>query len=220
MPNKPYAPVSIADLRNSRIRRRAPPIVQGTGDSLAQALDTPSAPIGDASSGGALSTFLEAQDSASRERDVATTALIARILLFLPWCIAVGGCIVLLPSQLDLVAFQSGYLSGPAGTGIRRFAYWADSAMQHVFIFLSFVLSFAWWCCGGMRAVAVVALMVAAGLAYAWSDFRVDETIPLGVDDRQTMFKLMVNGLSVREGDIVELGGGKVVVKFDEDIVD
>jgi hypothetical protein len=57
--------------------------------------------------------------------------------------------------------------------------------MQHVWIFLGFLVSM-WWThptIGWMLVGGVVAQTV-----NAWQDFEVDRSIPLGEDDRQTMY--------------------------------
>lgn len=109
--------------------------------------------------------------------------LILRVLFFLPWCIAVGGTIVMYPRYLEHVAFGFGYIKSPKG--IRRFAHWADTGIQHVWIFFGFLASI-WWIypiLGWMLIGGVV-----AQTANAWQDFEVDRSIPLGEDDRQTIY--------------------------------
>ena len=49
--------------------------------------------------------------------------LAAKVVCFLPWCIAVGATLSLAPQYLELVTFQTGYV--PSIRGVRRFAYWA-----------------------------------------------------------------------------------------------
>jgi hypothetical protein len=107
-----------------------------------------------------------------------------RIVFFLPWCVAVGGTIVTCPNHLELIAFGPGYLNSPP-KGIHRFAHWADTGMHHVWIFLGFLASI-WWIyptLGWMLIGGVV-----AQTANAWHDFEVDRSVPLGEDDRQTMY--------------------------------
>ncbi|KAF9459384.1 hypothetical protein BDZ94DRAFT_1324806 [Collybia nuda] len=108
---------------------------------------------------------------------------IMRVVIFLPWCVAVGGVILLCPKYLDLVAFGPGYVETPRG--IRRLAYWADSGMQHVGIFLAFLATIAWLL--PMFGIILASGMVAQ-FVYAWYDFVVDPNVPLGADDRQTMY--------------------------------
>jgi hypothetical protein len=106
-----------------------------------------------------------------------------RIVIFLPWCVAVGGAILFSPKHLDLVAFGPGYIKTPRG--IHRFAHWADSGMQHIGIFLGFLASVGW-------VFPTFGLLLFGGLAaqflYAWQDFVADPNVPLGADDRQTMY--------------------------------
>jgi hypothetical protein len=109
--------------------------------------------------------------------------VLLRIVFFLPWCVAVGGTIIMYPQHLEFIAFKPGYINSPKG--IHRFAHWADTGMHHVWIFLGFLASI-WWIyptLGWMLIGGVVAQM-----ANAWHDFVVDRTVPLGEDDRQTMY--------------------------------
>ena len=114
---------------------------------------------------------------------VDTLLLLLRIFLFLPWCAVVGGTIVVCPKYLELVAFGPGYLKSPKG--IHRFAHWAETGMQHVWIFMGFLAS-VWWLYPTLGCVLIGG--VVAQTANAWQDFKVDRTIPLGEDDKQTMF--------------------------------
>jgi hypothetical protein len=106
-----------------------------------------------------------------------------RVLFFLPWCIGVGGSIVLCPSELDTITFQTGYLEPLFG--IYRFAHWADHTFEHIVIFATFLGFIAWFspALGVMLGCAVVALAV-----NAWSDFELDPSVPLGGDDRQSVY--------------------------------
>lgn len=109
----------------------------------------------------------------------------SRIVCFLPWCVAVGGIIVLSPSHLDTVASVLGYTKPVKG--IYRFAHWSECAMHHVVIFLGVVASIAWW--SHAAGILLVAGLLAQSFL-AWGDFVVDRTIPLGDDDRQTIYLL------------------------------
>lgn len=108
---------------------------------------------------------------------------ILRTVLFLPWCIAVGGSIVLFPKGLDMITFRSGYLEPLSG--IYRFAHWVDHAFEHVMIFVAFTGFIFWWspAVGFVVGCAVVAIGV-----HAWYDFRLDPSVPLGEDDRQSVY--------------------------------
>lgn len=108
---------------------------------------------------------------------------ILRMLLFLPWCIAVGGSIILFPNGLDIITFRSGFLDPLSG--IYRFAHWVDHAFEHIIIFVSFAglvcwLNPAFGCVAGCAMGAMV--------FNAWHDFRLDPTVPLGEDDRQSVY--------------------------------
>jgi hypothetical protein len=137
-------------------------------------------------------------------------SLILRIVLFIPWCVSVGGCILLSPSSLDLVAFKTGILASLQG--IHRFAHWADVAVQHVAIFLAFIFALGWW---NKAFGLAVALAVFAGVVNAWWDFKVDLAIPLGECDRQSL-GLLLWGKGIDEEGICVRGskGEKVVVRF------
>ncbi|KAG2143727.1 hypothetical protein DEU56DRAFT_900269 [Suillus clintonianus] len=67
---------------------------------------------------------------------------ILRVVLFVPWCAAVGGALLLFPQKLEAVVFRPGYLE--SSQGIRHFAYWAECAFHHAVIFLAFVVVLAW----------------------------------------------------------------------------
>ncbi|OBZ73959.1 hypothetical protein A0H81_06090 [Grifola frondosa] len=104
---------------------------------------------------------------------------LVRLLFFLPWCAAVGGAILLAPAHLELVTFAPGYIRSPRG--VRRLAHWADCALHHVGIFLACAVVLAWYC-------PLAAAPVLARCVYAWQDFRPDAKVPLGEDDRQSLW--------------------------------
>ncbi|TFY56621.1 hypothetical protein EVJ58_g7527 [Rhodofomes roseus] len=106
-----------------------------------------------------------------------------KVLFFLPWCIAVGGAILLSPQHLNLVAFKTGYVSHERGP--HRFGYWAECAHQHVVIFLAVLAVGAWW---NLRYGTWVVAAMLARCVYVWHDFHVDLTVPLGEDDRQSLY--------------------------------
>lgn len=109
--------------------------------------------------------------------------LVLRVVLFLPWCVIVGGTIVMYPQHLEFIAFGPGYVKSPKG--IHRFAHWADTGMQHVWIFMGFLAS-VWWIYPNLGLMVIGG--VVAQTVNAWQDFQVDRSIPLGEDDRQTMY--------------------------------
>lgn len=87
--------------------------------------------------------------------------------------------------MLELVAFGPGYLNLPNGQ--RRLAHWAEFASYHVGAFLlalgiGIVYSRSW----EVAMIVLVALVFA--LARAWLTFHVDRSIPLGEDNRQTLY--------------------------------
>ncbi len=110
-----------------------------------------------------------------------------KILLFLPWCALVGATILLSPRHLEYAAFFPGYTASPQG--IRRFAHWADVAFPHVMIFFAFIV-----CIGTQHfslGVALAALTVGQSII-AWHDFSYDSEIPIGDDDRQSLYLIAV----------------------------
>ncbi len=82
-----------------------------------------------------------------------------RLLLFMPWCIAVGATITLFPAHIDRVVFSTGYIPGPAPRGVHRFGFWADTARDYACIFGFALLS--------LFAVSAPAAWVACALALA-----------------------------------------------------
>jgi hypothetical protein len=140
--------------------------------------------------------------------------LLLRIVFFVPWCVAVGGMIVMYPRHLDLVAFSpvAGYITPPP-TGIRRFTHWSETAMQHVWIFLGFLASVVW-------LYPVLGWMLVGGVAAqslnAWWDFRVDRSVELGEDDRQTVYLVLREyGCPDELMEIGRKGSGYVVWRLD-----
>ncbi|KAF8890894.1 hypothetical protein BD779DRAFT_1515142 [Infundibulicybe gibba] len=109
--------------------------------------------------------------------------LVLRIALFLPWCAAVGGAILLFPDHLELVTFGLQYTTSPKG--IHRFAYWADCAVQHIVIFLASIAAIGW---ASLPLGSLVFGGVLARSMFSWGMFEVDAKIPLGDDDRQSIY--------------------------------
>ncbi|KIJ10451.1 hypothetical protein PAXINDRAFT_16536 [Paxillus involutus ATCC 200175] len=101
---------------------------------------------------------------------------VIRILLFIPWCAAVGGALLLSPNHVELVAFRTGYLPSPKG--LRRFARWADCAYPHVMVFFACVVVVLW----------------------------VDRSIPLGEDDQQSLYLVIMDLASVPDAVIAASG--------------
>ncbi|KAF9219860.1 hypothetical protein BS17DRAFT_369871 [Gyrodon lividus] len=127
-------------------------------------------------------------------------AHLLRILLFVPWCAAVGGTLLLFPNHVELVAFRSGYLPSPKG--LRRFAHWAECAHQHIMIFLACVALVLWY----DRALGLsFTCVLVSRFVYVWSCFRVDRKIALGEDDQQSLY-LVVMDLAFAEDSITVTG--------------
>ncbi|KAH7927003.1 hypothetical protein BV22DRAFT_308914 [Leucogyrophana mollusca] len=140
---------------------------------------------------------------------------VLRILFFLPWCAAVGGALLLFPAHLDLVAFAPGYLLR-SPRGIRRFSHWADCALQHVMIFLA--LTTVLVCYDKTVGVSLGGALVSR-FVYVWNDFRVDRNIPLGEDDRQTLFLVATDRAFVGDEIVVRDQSG-VAVRVKESSMD
>ena len=123
--------------------------------------------------------------------------LVILIVCFLPWCIAVGGALVLFPDHLEYLAFQTGYVTLPAG--IRRFSHWAEYGMQHIVIFSAFLGLFVF-------VFRTTGFLLIGGLlaqfCHVWNRFSLDRTVPLGTDDLQTIYLLAtthwLNGTSLK----------------------
>lgn len=116
---------------------------------------------------------------------ISTLVLAAKIICFLPWCITVGAALLLSPHHLDLIAFQTGYL--PHVQGVPRFAHWANCGLQHVAIF--FAAIFAVGYCNTAVGLALVAFFLVR-FVYVWQNFEFDQSIPLGEDDRQSLYRV------------------------------
>jgi len=111
-----------------------------------------------------------------------------RILLFFPWCIAVGGAIILSPQNLSSVAFAPSvnYISRPP-TPIEAFAHWADYGMQHITIFGGFIFTILWTF---PNAGTLLLGALFAQFCWAWHDFLPEKTTALGEDERQMIYHL------------------------------
>ncbi len=64
---------------------------------------------------------------------LALLSLVARVILFLPWCIAVGAAIALYPRALSALVRM---YAGPPRTPLHRLAHHAHTARAHLGIFL------------------------------------------------------------------------------------
>ncbi|KIK91738.1 hypothetical protein PAXRUDRAFT_615895 [Paxillus rubicundulus Ve08.2h10] len=115
-----------------------------------------------------------------------------RILLFVPWCAAVGGALLLFPNHVELVAFRTGYLPSPKG--LRRFAHWANCAYPHVMIFLACIVLVLWY--DRVLGLSLTCALVSR-FVYVWNCFRVDRDIPLGEDDQQSLYLVVMDLASV-----------------------
>ena len=101
------------------------------------------------------------------------------------WTFAVGGCMLLSPTtHLDAIAFGSGFVPPPP-SDIARFGYWAENAIPHLCTFFAGLSFLIWWRLDlGFSVLAIVLCL----FWRAWSNFELDKGIPLGADDRQTIY--------------------------------
>lgn len=134
-----------------------------------------------------------------------------RLILFLPWCVAVGGAILLSPDRLETIAFTPGYMASERGT--RRFRYWAHCAGPHICIFLAFLAVTFWW---NAFAGTMIAGAVAAKAVYVWGDFQFDPSIQLGHDDKQSVY-LAVFKAYMEEGFVLHVDDDSITMGEQED---
>ncbi|THH26484.1 hypothetical protein EUX98_g7706 [Antrodiella citrinella] len=135
----------------------------------------------------------------------------ARAALFIPWCILVGGAIVLSPKHLSrFVAITPGTSPHPSShaitptlpsSGPRRFAYWAECAYYHVAIFLGCIGCVLWFCfrmTNGSSAVGTcVFASVLARWMYVWKSglglgqVALKKRIQLGENDEESVWLVL-----------------------------
>jgi hypothetical protein len=141
-----------------------------------------------------------------------TLVRVLRISLFVPWCAAVGGALLLFPSYVELVAFRPGYLESPKG--IRRFAHWAECGQQHVMIFLACLVAVLWY---NLALGLSLTTIVVSRFVFVWHAFKVDGSIQLGEDDQQSLY-LVIMGLASTKGSFSVNGprGGHTVMKTND----
>lgn len=128
------------------------------------------------------------------------------------WTFAVGGCIFLSPTtHLDTITFSSGFVLPPP-SDIARFGYWAENAIPHMCTFLAGLCFVIWWRLDIGFSILVIVLYL---FWRAWSHFELDKDVPLGGDDRQTIYLVSMmhtlgDGYRFRTGDgsFVDLPSG------------
>ncbi|TCD69288.1 hypothetical protein EIP91_008223 [Steccherinum ochraceum] len=149
----------------------------------------------------------------------------ARVALFVPWCILVGGLILFHPAALPrLVASPGTSTRRPShaltpvlpAPGPRRFAYWAECAFHHVAIFLGCVIS-ALWVTSGIRPTTSTCIFGAllARWMFVWkSGFGLKDVVGgkrrlfLGENDAESVWLVFTeehlsggNGVEIYVGD-------------------
>jgi hypothetical protein len=135
---------------------------------------------------------------------MSTLILAAKVACFLPWCITVGAALILFPQYLEFVTFQTGYL--PSVQGVPRFAHWANYGLQHVVIFFASILAVGYY-----KTAFGVALgaFVLARFTYVWRNFKFNPSIPLGEDDRQSLYMVTMMESCGLDKDTVIYGVGE-----------
>ncbi|KAG6864404.1 hypothetical protein C0991_009729 [Blastosporella zonata] len=122
----------------------------------------------------------------------------SRFIFFLPWCVIAGASILLFPTNLETVIFRPGYVTSPQG--IYRYAFWTEVSKELVSIFVASVF-IVWYFFPKLGLLVICA--VVAQFVYAWQGFKLNPKIPLGKDDRQSLYYVLNQYVS---GDTV-LGG-------------
>ncbi|KAI9463419.1 hypothetical protein HD554DRAFT_2040949 [Boletus coccyginus] len=106
----------------------------------------------------------------------------------------VGGTLLLFPNHVELVAFCPRYLESPIG--VWRLAHWAECGQQHVMIFLASLVTVLWYHYAlGLSLTSIVV----SGFMFVWHAFKVNKSIPLGEDDQQSLY-LVIMGLLSTDG--------------------
>lgn len=113
----------------------------------------------------------------------------ARVATFVPWCIVLGGAILLSPDHLPLLASpMNNFLPQVPSHGVQRFAYWAECAYYHVFIFVAALVAIA-MCVPRVGVSLIVATII--GTIWRWYGFKMDDEsrgVRLGEDDWQSCY--------------------------------
>lgn len=114
---------------------------------------------------------------------------VLHIVLFLPWCAAVGGAILLAPTSAGALAFGGGFLRGPPPRGMRRVAYWAANAYEHVFVFLACAAALLCYDADPRRRMATLTVL-GARIAWAWFGFQPKPRLHMrvGQDDMESLW--------------------------------
>lgn len=136
-----------------------------------------------------------------------TLHLVTKFVCFLPWCVTVGASLLLCPQYLELVTVNSGYI--PSRRAADRMTHWAYHAWHHTVFFLASVLIIVYF----QPAIGLTIAALSLGRSVqVWSQFTFDQTIPLGEDDQQSIYRaLMLIDYGIDENTVipfhVESGG-------------
>ena len=118
---------------------------------------------------------------------------------------------LLWPNHLEAVTFQVGYVDSLHS--MRRFAFWAMLGRTFVMIFLSFFLIGLWFLPPVAGAVLASALWV--HFCFVWNGMRIDHSVPIGSDDKQSLLllaKLGEHGLADEGTKIAKVEAGFVII--------
>lgn len=128
---------------------------------------------------------------------------------FIPWCLVVGLVMLCFPKNMDTFVFKAkhGCLDTPRNP-LHRFAILADFVNDFVLISAAVVVAACMYL--GTFWAPIVLTAVAMQLVYAWHDFRQDPGSPLGMDDRQSLYRILFGGCAQRrDGASVSVRGDR-----------
>ncbi|KAI0798250.1 hypothetical protein C8Q75DRAFT_802132 [Abortiporus biennis] len=114
---------------------------------------------------------------------------VVRTILFAPWLILIGGAILACPNHLSKLApVHSPFTPPMPQPGPHRFAYWAECAYYHVFIFFSCLVGVA---CYNLSLGALLIFGLMAAIFSTWYGYSIQgegDGIRLGEDDMQSCY--------------------------------
>ncbi|TBU46795.1 hypothetical protein BD309DRAFT_915128 [Dichomitus squalens] len=117
-----------------------------------------------------------------------------RVLLFMPWCIAVGATITLFPAHIERVVFSTGYIPSPSPEGARRFSFFSETAYEYAMIFAVALIGLAF---ASPTWGIIVWAFCAGRFVWVWVAYSVKDMCcfheRVGKDDMETL-ALVVSG--------------------------
>ncbi|KAH9847501.1 hypothetical protein C2E23DRAFT_889896 [Lenzites betulinus] len=130
----------------------------------------------------------------------------ARVVLFLPWCVLIGGAILLLPAAAGPLAFHHGFTRAPPPRGLRRFAYWAENAYEHAFVFLAVLAVLLYRDADAQRRACTLGALVVRW-AWVWLGYCPPAGLHkrIGEDDMESLWlmwkgRAVVDAITHKEG--------------------